>query len=185
MTLTTPNHLPVHCCCEPSKRLGWVRIDGERRPKQVRFCTERASYALTRSQMDYGMPMKTPARYIETEIAWLTQGSDRPILAVKSAHADITEWRKVVGFIEDNLAGHRPTDHVCTAAVRGGHELLPARGLREEAVPARLQATVGGRAGSTARERAGSERHEAGAHEPRPGAHSTEAKGTDEVVDNN
>jgi len=107
-------HLPVHCCCDPTKRLGWVHVAGVPRPGPLSFCTERASYALmtpTRSLLASAEPDRmpelrfNPARHIRTEVAWLTAGDDT-FLAVKSNDYPIEEWRKVVGFIEDDLAGN-------------------------------------------------------------------------------
>ncbi len=107
---TKPNAVPVHCCCDPSKRLGWVKLDRVPEPGRISFCTERASYTLMASSRSllasaepYRMPPTrfNPAHHIRTEIAWLTQGDDT-FLAVKSNDYPIEEWRKVVGFIEDD-----------------------------------------------------------------------------------
>ena len=79
MTFKVPDkHLPVHCCCDPTKRLGWVPVDQPFRCRPIRFCTERASYSLmspglgarAREELASLRPMRhNPAKFIETEIA--------------------------------------------------------------------------------------------------------------------
>lgn len=106
-----PMTLPVHCCCDPNKRLGWVKLERLPMPGQkLRFCIERASYSLmpSRGVVASADPNRTPdarfnpARYLEVEVAWLWLNTTDEILAVKSNDYPIEDWRKVVGFIEDN-----------------------------------------------------------------------------------
>ncbi len=101
--------LPVHCCCTPDKRLGWVPVGESYRIGPIRFMTERPSWAfdpakwvLTLEEPRHNPPRYNPPRYIETEVARLTlsRGGDT-IIAVNSNDYPIEEWRKVRGFIED------------------------------------------------------------------------------------
>lgn len=90
--------LPLHCCCDPALRLGWVprppQVDG---PRSVIFVAGHVAKDLLTGEVHY------PER-IYTEVAWLVndftpKGKGR--LAVKSNDVPIETWRKVPGFIED------------------------------------------------------------------------------------
>jgi hypothetical protein len=117
-----PGMLPVHCCCDPAQRLGWVPVV-EHRLKNISFISRQASSALIDE------PRHFAAKRIDTEIALLhipvrpiecyvcdagkmheTISVWKEILAVKSNDYPITEWRKVAGFVEDRRSrGNPPT----------------------------------------------------------------------------
>jgi hypothetical protein len=84
--------LPVHCCCEPGKRLGWVPAPST--PGPIAFMAGHRSVNLLDGETI--MPTK-----ISTCIDWLQDGTGRR-LAVNSADTPIETWRKVPGFIEDH-----------------------------------------------------------------------------------
>lgn len=84
--------LPVHCCCEPAKRLGWVPC-GADRPKPVNFVAGHP-------RIDLETGVVTQPAIIRTEVSVLHVDDDS-YLAVKSAEQPIETWRKVAGFIEE------------------------------------------------------------------------------------
>lgn len=89
--------LPVHCCCTPDKRLGWVPVRELGRIGPIRFVTERPLWILGPNDE----PRFSPPRYIEAAIDRLTLTRGETIWAVNSNDHPIEEWRKVRGFIED------------------------------------------------------------------------------------
>lgn len=91
--------LPVHCCCDPAKRLGWVPVPDklhERGCGPVRFQVGLPSYELLTGVV-------TQPDQIDTTIERLIDG-DEEYLAVKSAEQPVDVWRKVPGFLEDQIA---------------------------------------------------------------------------------
>jgi hypothetical protein len=91
--------LPVHCCCDPAKRLGWVPVP-ERRleaPGPVRFILGHLTLNLETGAV-------TRPAQLDTVVAWLENCGAYPHgrqLAVKSADTPLDQWRKIPGFIED------------------------------------------------------------------------------------
>lgn len=88
--------LPVHCCCEPSKRLGWVPVRKQRRGP-IRFMLGLPSY-----DMETNVVTSPPT--LDTEIETIEDDRVRgcgPYLAVKSANQPVDVWRKVSGFVEE------------------------------------------------------------------------------------
>lgn len=93
--------LPVHCCCDPSLRLGWIPV-----PLTKRAGSEFRIVVVSPSKVrDLGAPLEMI--YIEAEVQWLTRGDVRT-LAVKSGHQPIEVWRRVHGFIENRAARLSP-----------------------------------------------------------------------------
>jgi hypothetical protein len=100
---TRRGYLPVHCCCSPNRRLGWIsdlRGPGEwGRPGSLSF--------LMTPVADLGASdalSVEPAEKIQTEAADIIDYRlDRReiTLAVKSAHRTADEWGRVAGFIRD------------------------------------------------------------------------------------
>ena len=90
-------YLPVHCCCDPDKRLGWVPCELQF-PGPVKF---RAGYIA----QDLLSGVVTHPPVIKTEAAMVTVYKPHKgvavALAVKSAHVPIETWRRVPGFKED------------------------------------------------------------------------------------
>lgn len=93
--------LPVHCCCDPKKRLGWVPAPSTPGPR---------SFVVGQPSMNLLTGEVTHARILRTEVAWLDQHGRRR-LAVKSAHEPVETWRKVAGFIEEPDADLLTTTH--------------------------------------------------------------------------
>jgi hypothetical protein len=112
-----PRTLPVHCCCEPERRIGWVRMPANIPLDREQFVSFQISQPMT---MLIGEPVRTPAREIHATTERLdlvvrpietyicAQGIPHQtvpvigrVLAVKSPHVEIAKWRKVVGFVED------------------------------------------------------------------------------------
>lgn len=86
--------LPVHCCCEPSKRLGYVLAPD--RVGRINFSWMECFP--TSLRLDVVQP--PPTRHeIHTTVESLHYNGEH-ILAVKSAHQPIETWRKVPGFVE-------------------------------------------------------------------------------------
>lgn len=149
--------LPVHCCCEPTKRLGWVPVPASRME------LDNATFAITivagRDAYDMWTGAKVPAPRIHTEVARLTlddEHGQQTILAVKSADIPIETWRCIPGFIEDRDYANRRL--VCLPALRPGGALRPGAAVRGEGVPAAGSERPG------AAESEGARGHEAGAH---------------------
>lgn len=107
--------LPVHCCCEPNVRLGWVPVPARRltKPGPVHFVVGHHAVAL------WLVPVLATVRRLETSVEELqlvlspaqryqcehgtphyTVPLTMKILAVKSAHEPIDTWRKIPGFVE-------------------------------------------------------------------------------------
>jgi hypothetical protein len=111
--------LPVHCCCDPKVRLGWIPVAtrSQHVGERLSFIIRRAGATLTGYaplRGDYGTVEHVPAERIDTEVSELveppangdfnTPGYEwRHTLAVKSAHHPIETWRRVPGFIDDTM----------------------------------------------------------------------------------
>jgi hypothetical protein len=94
---TKDGYLPVHCCCSPTKRLGWVRLPRELGHRgQVRFVIP----PTREFQSDITVATVKQGGTIYTEVAELFVGVDR-LFAVKSAHQPIDVWMQVPGFVPD------------------------------------------------------------------------------------
>lgn len=89
--------VPVHCCCDPNKRLGWV--PAKEAPGPVTFVLGRPRRSLWDGTV-------TQPETFTTEIAYLVNfgavlGDAHRFLAVKSNDLPIEKWRLIPGFIED------------------------------------------------------------------------------------
>jgi len=92
--------LPVHCCCKPAIRLGYVEVPDGTDRGSIRF-TIPPAFHLQAPGPDSGRPRMNPSSYILTEVATLGYGDGTgATLAVKSAHLDVETWRRVPGFRE-------------------------------------------------------------------------------------
>jgi hypothetical protein len=94
--------IAVHCCCEPAKRLGWVEIPRELdHPGSINFI------AMPRLEVDetgdrsiiHGIAIRTEIQELRIPLG----SGFKTIRAVKSAHETIETWRRVKGFIEDQV----------------------------------------------------------------------------------
>jgi len=104
-------YLPVHCCCEPGRRFGWVPAPSwlvtatRHRPVAVRFHIppERefigALDEIRAVEIKSGQVIYTEVN--ELALAPVDGGTGEVILAVSSADVPLETWRKVPGFIED------------------------------------------------------------------------------------
>ena len=97
-------YLPVHCCCEPGKRFGWVPVP-ERQRVRGAIC-----FVIAPGRMEWRDDKSVHlvfAQTINTEVNDLALGDagaggpGEIILAVNSADQPINVWRQVPGFIED------------------------------------------------------------------------------------
>jgi len=88
--------LPVHCCCEPSRRLGWVPVFETTLGKWIVF----ALRPVLRAADDDG-DRRVEVLSITTMVAPLLLPDGTTIDAVKSANAPLAWWREVPGFVED------------------------------------------------------------------------------------
>jgi hypothetical protein len=88
-------YLPVHCCCEPAKRLGWM-------PDRYRF---RWRVQVSPASLTLWPPSaageRTAPTFVDIEVAMLALDDHEVIRAVKSNEIPIEVWRTVPGFIED------------------------------------------------------------------------------------
>lgn len=94
--------LPVHCCCEPARRLGYVEVEGPVEfGQQLRFHVQPDRAAIFDPLAAEGEVTAVPADIIDTEVGeiygWAVGGRK---LAIKSAHRDVQDWRRVHGFRE-------------------------------------------------------------------------------------
>ena len=106
-------YLPVHCCCEPGRRFGWVPApswlrDARRAAVRFHIPPERefigALDELQSAEIKSGQVIYTEVN----ELALAPIRSDDPceiILAVNSADQPIEVWRQVPGFIEEKTNG--------------------------------------------------------------------------------
>jgi hypothetical protein len=91
--------VPVHCCCHPSKRLGYVELPRELvKWGAINFL---AMPALTSGRTAAGDCAIIQGKAIRTSIEALVVGGRVGELAVKSNHEPIEVWRRVKGFVED------------------------------------------------------------------------------------
>lgn len=90
--------LPVHCCCEPNKRLGWVPVPDKRlnSPGPVRFMSKLPSYDLETGTVSPAESFDTIVEFIHHHPAY-----DGPQLAVNSHEVPVETWRRVPGFVEE------------------------------------------------------------------------------------
>jgi hypothetical protein len=86
--------LPIHCCCEPGKRLGYINLPDAFRKGDIVL---RRSGELSVAPADPTAERRVDT--IHTEVGWILCARG-PFLAVKSAHLPIEEWRKIPGFSE-------------------------------------------------------------------------------------
>lgn len=153
--------LPVHCCCDPVKRLGWVPVPGRLRMIDMGHGEGQVTFIAGRDARDLWTGEPLPAPRIHTEIARLTitrNNWQETFLAVKSADIPIETWRRIPGFVEDTTAAHNRL--VCVPTLRPGDALRPGTAVRGEGVPAAAEQQQ--RPGAAGVEGAG--RHEAGPH---------------------
>lgn len=121
--------LPVHCCCEPAKRLGWVPVSKARqRIGRINFTcgypkTDLTTGAVTRALVVYTeidvvrvLVRKPEPFYCEHDHLLLTVPVWVERLAVKSADLGLDTWKKVTGFIEDHGYGEEANEEEDTRA---------------------------------------------------------------------
>lgn len=91
--------LPVHCCCEPWMRLGWV-------PVPVKY--ERGAWIVFWPAPWRSISSEPTAALLEgritTMVATLVFADGTAVDAVKSGHVPLEVWREVPGFVEDTEA---------------------------------------------------------------------------------
>lgn len=94
--------LPVHCCCAPSKRLGWVPVPASAmgKPGHYSFVQTGDRRRLWSNRTGQGDASKAETVVIHTEIA-LLDAEEGSYYAVKSAHVDVAGWRRVAGFVAE------------------------------------------------------------------------------------
>lgn len=133
--MSESNLLPVHCCCDPKVRLGWIPV-----PTRSQHVGERLHFIIRREgaqltgfaplRGDYGTVEHRPAEVIDTEVGELFTPPenvtvDTPIyewtrtLAVKSNHHPIETWRKVPGFVDEAVMVRLRSAFI-DAATQGG-----------------------------------------------------------------
>jgi hypothetical protein len=80
--------VPVHCCCNPDKRLGWLEVPDN----------------LARPGVFY-IPMRSASGFGQLEVQLALLLDPHPpanvILAAKSGHEPVETWEKVPGFTRD------------------------------------------------------------------------------------
>lgn len=93
--------MPVHCCCNPSKRIGWVPVPpGSQKLGTIHFVQSGDRRQLWSMRHNQGDQSVVKATVIKTEVALLvTDGASH--YAVKSAHVDVAGWRRVSGFVAE------------------------------------------------------------------------------------
>jgi len=97
-------YLPVHCCCEPGRRFGWVPVPERQRVRGAIY------FVIAPGRMEWREGNSVHlvfAQTINTEVndlalAPVDGGPGEIILAVNSADQPIETWRKVPGFIEEH-----------------------------------------------------------------------------------
>lgn len=115
--MTLRGYLPVHCCCDPGRRLGWAPVTHPDR--------DRARYVIIQPAKALWPPdvNDTPAQVLDVEIATVVvparkreayvcpKGSAHytvPVMvrrrALKNEDHPLDLWRRVPGFIEDPKA---------------------------------------------------------------------------------
>lgn len=97
-------YLPVHCCCHPETRLGWVPVPPEVSDPSFRASGGRLRFRFqvpreaTFKALDTAWMLK-PAEIIDAEVQQLMHSDGTVEWAVKSGHLPIESWRQVPGFI--------------------------------------------------------------------------------------
>lgn len=92
--------LPVHCCCTPIIRLGYVEVPDDRTMLgQIVFVIPPrfSSARIPADRVGFDGAMD-PGAKIYTTIELLGTSKGDAILAVKSAHLDLETWQRVPGF---------------------------------------------------------------------------------------
>lgn len=93
--------LPVHCCCEPAKRLGFVDVDDRlARRGAVVFLAHipgvPGAYETLRTSIEYVQLEPYPRRLLDC--GHYTIALRKRVLAVKSADLPLEDWHNVPAF---------------------------------------------------------------------------------------
>ena len=92
--------LPVHCCCEPGRRLGYVPVG--RLPLGVVMFPVRTPEGLRviRTEIAEIRTIRTTTE-VFSQVSGEITSTVTSVVAVKSAHEPIEVWRLVPGFLEE------------------------------------------------------------------------------------
>lgn len=103
--------LPVHCCCRPQTRLGFVPIRSKLPANVAMFQVLSESGAVEKVIVTSVATLQTEMTLDESVSEALMNGALDPsrlipysattIVAVKSNHEPIEVWRRVPGFVDD------------------------------------------------------------------------------------
>lgn len=83
--------LPVHCCCNPSVRLGFLEVDNPREGQVLTF-------ALLEPMSAHWKELPIPMQRVRLEVANLHRFGDVPMLAVKSNHVPYEDLLRIRQF---------------------------------------------------------------------------------------
>ncbi len=106
--------VPVHCCCNPEKRLGWLPLEQSRLyPHRLRVLVQPTLEELTRLRPGGELPAVSTAGQLETEVCELWRLTDEKdpdgqriperFLALKSGDVPLEVWKRVRGFQADTV----------------------------------------------------------------------------------
>lgn len=106
--------VPVHCCCNPAKRLGWIPLEQSRLyPHRLRFVVAPTFEELTGRRDSSEPPTSSTLGQLETEVCELWRLTDEKdadgqripetFLALKSGHQPLEVWKRVRGFQADTV----------------------------------------------------------------------------------
>ena len=95
--------VPVHCCCDPAKRLGWLPLEQSRLyPHRLRFVVAPTLEELTRWRDGAMLPEASTVGQLETEVCELWRLTDEKgpdgqriperFLALKSGDVPLEEY---------------------------------------------------------------------------------------------
>lgn len=92
--------LPVHCCCEPAKRLGWLEVDDHYAKRGHCYMLARVAgfYETVDITIEYVQLVLYPRRLLNCGHYTIQLSSRR--LAVKSDDRPLEEWRRLPDFTE-------------------------------------------------------------------------------------
>lgn len=90
--------LPVHCCCNPKVRLGWLQVD-----ERHAYAGARVKIVIPRSvplpMADAGMFLWQQEEELDIELLWNPEGpGPLEFLAVKSGHRTNEQLARLPGF---------------------------------------------------------------------------------------
>lgn len=106
--------VPVHCCCNPETRLGWLPLEQSRLyPHRLRFVVQPTLEELTRRRDGSEPPMGSAFGQLETEVCELWRLTDERdpdgariperFMALKSGDVPLEVWKRVRGFQADTV----------------------------------------------------------------------------------